>query len=73
MNNYIHINKDNNSEQLIEDIKYTIDLNKKELLDLLSKNRTRNMTISFDIRPDEIVTMGIFCSKMVMTKKDYLA
>lgn len=69
MNNYIPINKDNNSEQLIEDIKYTIDLNKKELLDLLSKNRTRNMTISFDIRPDEIVTMDIFCSKMVMTKK----
>lgn len=59
-----------NAEKLIEDIKYTIDLNKKELIDLLTKNYTREMVISFNINPEEILTMEIFTSKIVINREE---
>jgi lipopolysaccharide biosynthesis glycosyltransferase len=64
-----------NKEQainLINDIKYTLEINKKDIVNMMLKNRTRSLNINFNIEPDSITTMELFYTKNVMSKKDLL-
>jgi hypothetical protein len=62
-----------NFNQLIDDIKNTLEINRQVLVDLMSKNYTREISISFNVNPEEIVTMDVFTQKMVISKENYIS
>lgn len=57
-----------NANKIIDSMIYTIEKNRNEILELLIKNKTRKMNISFEINPDEVITMNINCEKLVVDK-----
>ena len=62
-----------NFNKLIDDIKNTLEINRQVLVDLMSKNYTKKINISFNVNPEEIVTMDVFTHKMVISKEDYIS
>ncbi len=62
-----------NFNKLIDDIKNTLEINRQVLVDLMSKNYTKKINISFNVNPEEIVTMDVFTQKMVISKEDYIS
>ena len=62
-----------NFNKLIDDMKNTLEINRQVLVDLMSKNYTKKINISFNVNPEEIVTMDVFTQKMVISKEDYIS
>ena len=56
------------TDEIIEDICYTLKSNKEVIKDL-SKDFTREIAISFSIKPDEVLTMDIYCNKLVKSEE----
>ncbi|MBQ7139977.1 MAG: hypothetical protein IJO32_00560 [Bacilli bacterium] len=54
-------------DEIINDMCYTLKNNKKIIEDL-SKGFTKAINISFSVIPDEMLTMDIYCSKLVETE-----
>ena len=63
---YEPMNKEN-ANQLLSDIKHTIDLNKNEIINLLIKNCTISMEINFKIEAASVITMDIITAKAVIS------
>lgn len=60
-------------ENAIEDMKNTLEINKQVLSELISNNFSKEMVISFNIKPDEIITMDVFTQKLVVNKEEYIS
>lgn len=55
-------------DEIINDMCYTLSKN-KDLIKDISKDFTRAINISFAIIPNEILTMDIYCSKLVQPEE----